>query len=70
MSVLEQIKKDQRLFLIGYGSGAGALTLSAKAVGQHFQSDLNQQIKNGKELTVDQYRDWKSNLVAKLRNDY
>ena len=68
LSVLEQIKKDQNLFLMGYGSGAGALTLSAKAVGQDFQSDLNQQIKNGKELTVDQYRNWKSNLVTKLRS--
>lgn len=70
LSVLEQIKKDQNLFLMGYGSGAGALTLSAKAVGQHFQSDLSQQIKNGKELTVDQYRNWKVNLINKLRNDY
>ena len=66
LSVLEQIKKEQKLLIMGYGSGAGALTLSAKALKQGFESDLNQQIKNGKELTAEQYREWKNNLVAKL----
>ena len=69
LGVLEEIKKNQDILFLGYGSGAGSLVLRGKALKDNFRSDLSLQIKNGKELTVDQYRDWRSNLVNKLRND-
>ncbi|XOA43091.1 MAG: hydroxymethylglutaryl-CoA synthase [Candidatus Nealsonbacteria bacterium] len=68
LPVLEQIKKNQQVFIMGYGSGSGSLTIMARAIKQGFQSDLKEQIKNGKELTVAQYREWRNNVIREIRS--
>jgi len=69
ISVLEQIEKGQHLCIIGYGSGSGSLTMMGQAVKSGFYSDLNYQIKNGKELSVAQYQEWRAETVKKVRGD-
>ncbi len=69
LAALEQMKKDQNLLIMGYGSGSGTLTIKAEAVKEGFKSDLGYQIKNGTELTVAQYLKWRNSLVNKIRSD-
>lgn len=60
LSVLEGIKKGQKLGLSGYGSGAGAICLRAVSVNDSgFKSDLESQIKAGEKLGLKKYENWR-----------
>ncbi|MCP6718023.1 MAG: hypothetical protein KJI70_00545 [Patescibacteria group bacterium] len=67
ISALEQAKNNQNICIIGYGGGSGSLALMGKSVKSNFQSDLIHQIKNGNELTFQQYQEWRTNAVKKIR---
>ncbi len=66
-AALEKARKGEKIFLMGYGSGAGSIALMADAVKEGFDSGLAKQIKSGKELSENQYRKWKSEAVKKIR---
>ncbi len=68
ISTLEQAKANQNICIIGYGGGSGSLALMGKSVNSNFQSDLIHQIKNGNELTSQQYQEWRIDTVKKIRN--
>ncbi|HDY72820.1 MAG TPA: hydroxymethylglutaryl-CoA synthase family protein [bacterium] len=68
ISTLEQAKANQNICIIGYGGGSGSLALMGKSVNSNFQSDLIHQIKNGNELTSQQYQKWRTDTVKKIRN--
>jgi len=67
ISALEQAKPNQNICIIGYGGGSGSLALMGKSVKPNFQSDLIHQIKNGTELTNEQYQDWRTKIVREIR---
>jgi len=67
ISALEQAKANQNICIIGYGGGSGSLALMGKSVSSNFQSDLIHQIKNGNELTPQQYQEWRVDTVKKIR---
>lgn len=67
LGALEESKKNQDILFLGYGSGAGSLALTAKVLKNNFRSDLSQQIKNSKELSVSQYRQWKRRIIKEIR---
>ncbi len=67
ISTLEQAKANQNICIIGYGGGSGSLALMGKSVNSNFQSDLIHQIKNGNELTPQQYQEWRTDTVKKIR---
>ena len=68
ISTIEQVKANQNIFIIGYGGGSGSLALMGRSVSSNFQSDLVHQIKNGNELTHQQYQEWRTNTVKEIRN--
>ena len=67
LGALEESKKNQDILFLGYGSGAGSLVLAAKVLRNNFRSDLSLQIKNSKELSVSQYRQWKRKIIKEIR---
>jgi hydroxymethylglutaryl-CoA synthase len=69
LSVLEQIQAGKEVLIMGYGSGSGSLALKGRGVKGGFKSDIENQIKNGKELTTDQYQEWKNKTLKEIRGD-
>ncbi len=69
MSVLEEISRGKNVCMLGYGSGSGSLAVIGQAAGDGFKSGLDSQIKNGKELSAVQYREWRENTVKKIRGN-
>ena len=67
ISALENMQANQNICLVGYGSGSGSLVLIGKTIKNNFKSDLIDQIKSGKELTDQQYQDWRIETVKKIR---
>lgn len=67
LSILEKITKGEHVLITGYGSGSGSLVLRGQAMSNGFENDLEEQLKRGKELTIFEYRQWKDNLVKKIR---
>lgn len=68
IAVLEQIGKKQELGMAAYGSGAGSLILRGRAMRSGFQSNLKEQIeKKGKELTPEQYQEWRERTLKEIR---
>jgi 3-hydroxy-3-methylglutaryl CoA synthase len=67
IAILEKIKRNQKVGLGGYGSGAGSLCLLGEATGENFKSDLKTQLKEGKELTIEEYEIWRKDLLKKLK---
>lgn len=67
ISALENTQANQNICLAGYGGGSGSLVLMGKTIKNNFKSDLIDQIKSGKELTNQQYQDWRTETVKKIR---
>jgi len=67
ISALEQAENNQNICIIGYGGGSGSLALMGKSKDSNFQSDLIHQIKSGNELTSQQYQEWRTDTVKKIR---
>ncbi len=67
ISTLEKAQKNEKICLIGYGSGAGSLALEGVAQKSDFKSDLKEQIEQGKELTLSQYQEWRKNTIRRIR---
>ena len=67
IGALEKMKGGQDILIIGYGSGSGSIILRGRAVNSDFKSDLNSQIKQGKELTIAQYHQWRTETLKKIR---
>ncbi len=64
ISVLEKAKKGQRIFISGYGSGAGSICLDGTVFAEKpFKSDLSNQIKKGKKISIKEYEKWRKNLI-------
>lgn len=62
ISVLEEAKAGEKIGLGGFGSGAGAICLSAK-VKSSVKTDLAIQIKKGKKISLKEYEKWRKNLL-------
>ncbi|MFH1643522.1 MAG: hydroxymethylglutaryl-CoA synthase [Patescibacteria group bacterium] len=67
IAILEQAKEGQKIGLLGYGSGAGSMVVKAKIIKSGFKSNLQEQIQEGKELTPDEYEDWRERTVRQIR---
>lgn len=68
ISALEKAKANQNICIVGYGSGSGSLVLMGKSKKSNYQSDLMHQIKNGRELTLEQYQQWRTQTINQIRN--
>jgi len=68
ISVLEKAKEGETVCLVGYGSGSGSLVVKGKVKSSNFKSDLEGQIKNGKEITDSQYKEWRGDIIKKFRS--
>lgn len=68
ISTLEKAKANQNICIVGYGGGSGSLVLMGKSKKSNFQSDLMHQIKNGRELTLEQYQQWRTQTINQIRN--
>jgi len=68
ISALENTEANQNICLAGYGGGSGSLVLMGKTIKNNFKSDLIYQVKRGKKLTSQQYQDWRTETVKKIRN--
>ncbi len=64
LGVLENTKKGKKIGILGYGSGAGAICLSAISLINNFKTDLEDQIKKGKKLTFKDYENWRKKYVC------
>lgn len=62
IGALEEAKRNQRIGISGYGSGAGSIFLEGKVLKNNFKSDLFQQIKRGKKLKIEEYEKWRKNF--------
>lgn len=68
IAVLEEIQKGQELGMAAYGSGAGSLMVRGRAMKSGFRSNLREQIeKKRKELTLEQYQDWRERTLKEIR---
>lgn len=66
VSVLEKAKKGEKISLVGYGSGAGAICLKAQVVSP-LKSDLLSQIKRGKKISIKEYEKWRRSLIFGIK---
>jgi len=66
-AALEKAKKGEKILLMGYGSGAGSISLMTEVLKGGFNSSMLKQIKSGKEISESQYRRWKSETIRKIR---
>ncbi len=62
ISLLEEAKAGEKIGLGGFGSGAGAICLSAR-VKSSVKTDLAIQIKRGKKISLKEYEKWRKNLL-------
>jgi 3-hydroxy-3-methylglutaryl CoA synthase len=69
IGALEEIKENQEVLIIGYGSGSGSIALKGMALNSNFKSDLDDQIKQGKELSIVQYHQWRNETLKKIRGN-
>lgn len=68
IAALEQMKQGQELGMAGYGSGAGSLILKGRATMENpLQSNLQEQIDNRKELTLEEYQGWRKRTLDHFR---
>lgn len=59
ISILEKAKRGQKIFLGGYGSGAGSIWIAMEVLKNNFTTDLKNQIKKGKKLSIEEYENWR-----------
>ena len=58
--VLEEAKKNQQIGIDGYGGGASSICIKGTVTTEKgFKSDLKNQLKKGKKLTIKQYLKWR-----------
>ena len=70
IAALEQMKEGEQIGMGAYGSGAGAIFLMAQAMTTGFKSNLEEQIsRKEKELTPDQYEDWRKRTLKQIRSE-
>ncbi len=68
IAALERMKEYEQIGMCGYGSGAGAIFLRGQAMKTGFKSNLREQIEQKrKELTTDQYEDWRKRTLEQIR---
>jgi len=60
IGVLEKAKKNQQVGISGYGAGASSICFRGIfTLEKDFQSDLREQIKSGKKLSLKEYFQWR-----------
>ena len=60
ISILEKLKPNQEIGLGGYGGGASSICLRGISVMKRgFQSELKNQLKKGKKLSIEKYEKWR-----------
>lgn len=60
VGVLEKAKKNQQIGINGYGGGASSICLRGiVTLEKKFKSDLQNQLKKGKKITIKQYFKWR-----------
>ena len=65
IGALQEAKKGQSIGISGYGAGAGSLCFGARVTLKNkFKSDLEEQIKRGKKLSVEEYFQWRKSNVS------
>ena len=69
ISILEKAQEGEKICLVGYGSGSGSLVIKGEVKSSNFKSDLDNQIKNGKEITDSQYKEWRESIIKKFRKN-
>lgn len=69
ISVLEQMKIGEETGISGYGSGAASLMVRVKLMKDGFKSNLKEQIEQGKEITIEQYEEWRRKTLNEIRGD-
>jgi len=58
--VLEEAKKNQQIGIDGYGGGASSVCIKGTVTSEKgFKSDLKNQLKKGKKLSIKQYLKWR-----------
>lgn len=67
ISALEKTKAGQKISIIGYGSGAGSISLMGKVVNKNFHSNLSCQLKAGKELSITEYKRWRTKEIKEMQ---
>jgi len=65
IAALEKAAKGQIIGISGFGSGAGSLTMRGIVTSNGFRSDLKEQLKQGKELTMEEYTKWREKEMKK-----
>jgi len=65
ISVLENVKKGDKIGISGYGSGAGAICLGATSLSERIKTDLENQIKEGEKITLEEYERWHNTFKEK-----
>jgi len=57
---LEEAKKNQQIGIDGYGGGASSVCIKGTVTSEKgFKSDLKNQLKKGKKLSIKQYLKWR-----------
>ncbi len=67
IAALEKMKAGQEITIVGYGSGAGSISLMGKVVSKNFRSNLSHQLKTGKELSIAEYRKWRTKAIKEMQ---
>ena len=76
IAALEQASKGEVIGICGFGSGAGSLAIKGQVLSNGFQSDLREQLEQGKELTMEEYKQWREKemnpppLYTKFKNKF
>jgi len=65
IAALEQASKGEVIGICGFGSGAGSLTIKGIVMSNGFQSDLREQLNQGRELTMEEYKQWREKETKK-----
>ena len=67
ISALEKMEPNQRVAIIGYGSGAGSISLMGEMVSKNFHTNLSHQLKTGKELSIAEYKKWRTKIIKEMQ---
>lgn len=70
MGALKEMKKDQEIGMMGYGSGSGSYAIRGRAMKSGFKGDLDRQIKEGIQINFEEYEDWRKETLKNIWGDF
>lgn len=68
VSALEEAVKGQKIGVCSFGSGAGSINIKGTVKKSGFKSDIRDQLNEGKELTWEEYNDWRRQEAREARD--